>query len=86
VSYNVGLQPNSLLHSNIVFCILILYSEDSLAVVLHSVTLSTENAPPPNPPNLETQLPPYLAVQIQIEILTLFECVPRNLSFWLLGV
>ena len=35
-----------------------------------------------NPPNRETQVPQYLAVQIQIEILLEFECVPRHFEFF----
>jgi len=37
--------------------------------------------PPRNPPHREFQIPWYLAVQIQIEILVSFEFVPRHLSF-----
>jgi len=42
-----------------------------------------------NPPNRETQISRYLAVQIQIEISISFEIVPRFLSFciwWILEV
>jgi len=48
-----------------------------------------------NPTNRATQIPLYLAVQIQIEILVEFEFVPRNLGipkfhqiaiWWISGV
>ena len=38
---------------------------------------------PINPLNRETQIPRYLAVQIQIEIWVQFALVRRNLSFWI---
>ena len=41
-----------------------------------------------NPPNRETQIPWYLAVQTQVETLDSFESVPRNLDillWWILG-
>jgi len=38
---------------------------------------------PQNPPDRETQIRRYVAVQIQIEIMDWFEFVPRNLSFWI---
>jgi len=47
------------------------------------MTVSTEIATPQNPPNRETQISWYLALQIQIEILFEFESVSRNLSFWI---
>ena len=34
-----------------------------------------------NQPNRKTQIPQYLAVQIQIEMLVSFEFIPRNFSF-----
>ena len=43
-------------------------------------TVSTKNAISPKSTNQETQIPRYLAVQIQIEIVVHFEFVPRNLS------
>jgi len=47
------------------------------------MTISVQNAVfPKNPPNRETQVPQYLAVQIQIEILLEFECVPRHFEFF----
>jgi len=50
------------------------------------MTFSTQNAHhllnPQNPPNQETQIFQYLAIQIQIEILKKFDCAPKNLTFW----
>jgi len=36
---------------------------------------------PRNPPNREIEIPQYLAVQIQMEILVEFEFVSKTLSF-----
>jgi len=50
--------------------ILLFWDIDSCYQMLH----------PRNPPNPATQIPRYLAVQIQTEILVEFEFVPRNFS------
>jgi len=45
-------------------------------------SVSAENATSlQNPPNREMQIPLYIVVQIQIEILVSFEFIQRNLSF-----
>jgi len=53
------------------------------------MTVSTDNATSPKSANWKTQIPPYLMVQIQIEMLVQFELVPRNLYFsiwWISGL
>jgi len=47
---------------------------------LTDMTVSTENATSQNASNRQPQIPQYLAVKIQIEILIEFEFVPGNLS------
>ena len=50
------------------------------------VIVSTEILPSRNPPNLETQIPPYKCKRNQNLNLNLYREIPRNLSFSIWGV
>ena len=66
-----------------VYIYICVFGYDSSEYACPGMTLSTQIAESSNPPNRETQLPWYLVVQIQIEILVWFESVPRNWSVWI---